>query len=75
MCLLDREARNPRSAAFLSLGMIFLVLAVLWPLLFPAMAHGSPAGDFFHGMLYGLSFAFNIGSIVSQRRGRTHPAS
>ena len=76
MCLLNPEARTRRSRAFLALGMIFLSLAVVWPVMIPARALAPNLSDFFKGMLYGLSFAFNIGSIALQRRPpRNTPAS
>lgn len=71
MCHRNSDSRARRSSAFLVLGMIFLSLAVLEPLLFPSrspLSGDADLRDFFHGLLYGLSFAFNIGSIALQRR-------
>ncbi len=79
MCLLNSESRSRRSSAFLVAGMMCLALAVLMPVMFPN--HGALSGDatlrdFFHGLFFGLSFAFNIGSVVLQRRPpRNTPAS
>lgn len=76
MCLVNPESRSRRASAFLALGMMFLVLAVLEPVMVRATAHDANLRDFLRGLLYGLSFAFNIGSVVLQRRpSRNTPAS
>ncbi len=60
-----------RSRAFTAISMSCLALAVLWQN--TSFAHGSHPDlkDFFHGLLYGLSFGFSIAAlIVSRRTGR-----
>jgi len=73
MCLLNSESRTPRT--FLLLGMVSLTLAILLPIALPARALSVDLLDFFKGMLYGLSFAFSIGSIVARRRPPSNTAS
>lgn len=71
MCLLDHDpVSRRRSGAFIAISMSCLVLAILWQNLPFSRGPHPDLGDFFHGLLYGLSFGFSIGALIVTRRAR-----
>lgn len=71
MCLLESgPVARRRSNVFTTISMSCLALAILWQN--TSFAHGlhPDLGDFFHGLLYGLSFAFSIAAIIVGRHSR-----
>lgn len=69
MCLFETSPlTRRRSRAFTVVSMSCLAVAVLWQN--TSFAHGMHPDlrDFFHGLLYGLSFAFSIAALIVGRR-------
>ena len=65
MCLPEiNPITRRRSRAFTAISMSCLALAALWQN--TSFAHGSHPDlkDFFHGLLYGLSFGFSIAAVI-----------
>jgi hypothetical protein len=51
--------------------MVFLVLAIAWPLFFhPATKFAQDLSDGIRGLLFGLSIGINLFSVVLSRRNR-----
>jgi hypothetical protein len=67
--LLKNRRKNP--STFMAMGMSCLVLGVLWPNIVPHIGSiGFNASHFIRGVLFGMSFALNLMSIVITRRQR-----
>jgi hypothetical protein len=61
--------KNPSTA--IPIGMVFLVLAIAWPLFFhPATKFAQDLSDGIRGLLFGLSIGINLFSVVLSRRNR-----
>jgi hypothetical protein len=66
---LPQRLRNPRT--MMRIGMVFLVLALLWPRFIPVTANlGPDAIDGLRGLLFGLAIGSNLLSLGLQRRAR-----
>jgi len=66
---LNNRRKNP--AALMTIGMSCLVLGVLWPDIVPHIANVGPnLSHFLRGLLFGVSLAMNLMSIVISRRQR-----
>jgi hypothetical protein len=68
MCLFASESSKRRSSALISVSMMCIVAAILWQNTSLARDLTPSLRDFIHGIFYGLSLAFSIGSIVAARR-------
>ena len=67
--MLLKSRKNP--GALMTMGMSCLVLGVLWPNIVPHIAGIGPnAGHFLRGVLFGVSIAMNLMSIVIAKRQR-----
>lgn len=64
-----KSRKNP--AALMTMGMSCLMLGVLWPNIVPHIAGIGPnASHFLRGVMFGVSIAMNLMSIVIARRQR-----
>ena len=67
--LFKNHRQNP--AALIAMGMSCLAVGVLWPDIVPHIANIGPnLSHFLRGLLFGVSLAMNLMSIVISRRQR-----
>jgi hypothetical protein len=67
--MLLKNRKNP--GTLMTIGMSCLLLGVLWPNIVPHVAGVGPnPGHFLRGVLFGMSIAMNLMSIIIARRQR-----
>jgi hypothetical protein len=67
--IFPNRVKDPR--AMMSIGMMFLVIALVWPRFFHATANFSPnLMDGVRGMLFGIAIGMNLWSVKLAARQR-----